>query len=128
MGYLTTLEERLRLFWCLRNGTKKCYLELSLGWGCYENPREKKSVGFVSGARLCHKHNVTATKINFPLRKNDDPIKPEIYLCCQAQAMHTATQVSVGQNARRSPERVWTLAKKKLIVTSGDRNPVARCV
>jgi hypothetical protein len=45
----------------LRTGTKisdakfvRCYLELFVGGGSYENARENKSVGFVSGARQCH--------------------------------------------------------------------------
>jgi hypothetical protein len=47
MNYLTTLFEHLRLFWSLRNSIKisdakfvRCYLELFVGGGRYENARE----------------------------------------------------------------------------------------
>jgi hypothetical protein len=52
MNYVTTLKEHLRLFWRLRNGTKvsdakfiRRYLELFLGGGSYENPRENQVGG-----------------------------------------------------------------------------------
>jgi hypothetical protein len=72
MNYLTVLQEHVRLFWRLRNGTKisnaksvRFYLKLFLGEGSYENPREIKSVGFVSGARLCHEREMSATTNNY---------------------------------------------------------------
>jgi hypothetical protein len=62
----------LRLFWPLRNGTKisdakfvRCYLELFLGGAATKIPEKIKSVGFVSGARLCHEHKMSATTNNF---------------------------------------------------------------
>jgi hypothetical protein len=110
MSYLKTLWELLRLFWRLRNGTEtsdakfvRCYLELFLGGGgaATKIPDEIKSVGFVSAARLCHEHKMSASTYNFFFAKKELPEKarnvlysvwlliwtrPEHYLCYQAQA------------------------------------------
>jgi hypothetical protein len=66
----------------LRNGTKisdaksvRCYLELFLGGGSYENLRVNTSVGFVSGARLCHEHKMGESKNNFLFAKKEWPEK-----------------------------------------------------
>jgi hypothetical protein len=42
-------------------------------------PKKIKSVGFVSGARLCHEHKMRATTNNFSLRKKNGPRKPGMF-------------------------------------------------
>jgi hypothetical protein len=87
MNYLTTLYEHLRLFWRLRKGTKisdvkfvRCYLELFLGGAATKIPDKIKSVGFVSGARLCHEQSWAQLLITFSLRKKRmAPVKPEMF-------------------------------------------------
>jgi hypothetical protein len=68
----------VRLFSRLRNGTKIsdaksvwCCLELFLGGTATKIPEKIKSVGFVSGARLCHEHKMSATTNNVFLAKKD---------------------------------------------------------
>jgi hypothetical protein len=74
--------KHLRLFWLLRSGTKisdakfvKCYLELFLGGAATKIPEKIKSVGFVSGVRLCHEHKMSATTNNFLFAKQEWPEK-----------------------------------------------------
>jgi hypothetical protein len=43
----------------------ECYLELFLGAEATEISEKIQSVGFVSGARLCQEHTVSATANNF---------------------------------------------------------------
>jgi hypothetical protein len=62
----------MRLFWRLRNGTEISYAKFVR---CISNyfwegaatkiPEKIKSVGFVSGARLCHEHKMSETTNNF---------------------------------------------------------------
>jgi hypothetical protein len=42
-------------------------------------PEKIKSVGFVSGVRLCHEHKMSATTNNFLFAKNNGPRKPEMF-------------------------------------------------
>jgi hypothetical protein len=53
-------------------GTKlRCYLELFLGGGSYENPQENEVGGICFRARLCHEHKMSATTNNFFFMKKD---------------------------------------------------------
>lgn len=88
MNYLMALKEYLRLFLCLKNGTKaldakfiRCYLKIFLGWATYENLQQNHAhARFVSRAQPCHKHKVSITTNNFPLKK-EKPNKAQNVLC-----------------------------------------------
>jgi hypothetical protein len=44
-----------------------------------KTPEKFKSVGFVSGARLCHEYKMSATTSNFFFAKKNGPRKPEMF-------------------------------------------------
>jgi hypothetical protein len=54
----------------------RCYAGLFIGGGSYKNPL---SVGFVSGARLCHERKMSATMNNFSLWKESGPRKCKMF-------------------------------------------------
>jgi hypothetical protein len=71
----------MSLFWRLRNGTKisdakfvRSYLELFLGGGSYENPRENQVGGICVRARLYHEYKMSATTA-----KQNGPRKPNMF-------------------------------------------------
>jgi hypothetical protein len=83
-----------RLFWSLRNGTRildakfvRSYLELFLGRGSYENPRENQVGGICFGSSTVSEHKMSTTTITFSLRKTNGPRKPEIF-CRQFDCFH----------------------------------------
>lgn len=45
-----------------------------------KNPWKIKSVRFISGARMCHEHEVRAATNNFVLRKEEQPRKPKMLI------------------------------------------------
>jgi hypothetical protein len=68
----------------LRKGTKisdatfvKCKVSLLWEGAATKIPEKIKSVGIVSGARLCHGHRMTATRNNFFFAKKQWPEKAQ---------------------------------------------------
>jgi hypothetical protein len=54
------------------------YHELFVGGAASKTPKIIKSVGFLSGARLCRKHKISTGSINFFFAK-ERPRKPEMF-------------------------------------------------
>jgi hypothetical protein len=70
----------MRLFWSSKNGTKVSDTKFVKWEGpATKIPEKIKPVGFVSEARLCHKHQMSATTNKFLFAEKNDTRKPEMF-------------------------------------------------